>query len=67
MAMPRHPGIVIIGNKTLKNMLGKDIIRQLKATMEGIGIGEEKERKKEDEFGKVEKREFLRGRSVGVS
>lgn len=65
MVMPGHARIVIIGDKTLE-ILGVDIMVQLKTTVEGIGIGKEKESKKEDELGKVEKRELLRRRIIKV-
>lgn len=49
----------IIGDKTPKGMLDTDTMRHLTATVEGMKIGEKKERKKEDEFRKREECDLL--------
>lgn len=41
--MPEQARIVIIGDKSLKEVLGIDVMRQLQATVEGIGISGKKD------------------------
>lgn len=48
LVMPGHTGTVVIGDKTLKEMLDVDFMRQLQATVEGRGIGSKKGSKTEE-------------------
>lgn len=43
---------MIIGDKTLKEMLGIDVMRQLQATIEGKGIGGKTDSKRRTSLGK---------------